>query len=103
MKGDFHFFQISVQAAMNGKFWELSVIINKWEFYLQTIYCNTIIEVFTNPPKIMGLDMYLKGTKTFGIYPRGQYKPPFERTFEFQSLLNNHDMENAPIDYDTSW
>ena len=59
--------------------------------------------MFTNPPKIMGLDMYLKGTKTFGIYPRGQYKPPFERTFEFQSLLNNHDMENAPIDYDTSW
>ena len=51
----------------------------------------------------MGLDMYFKGTKTFGIYPRGQYKPPFERTFEFQSLLNNHDMENAPIDYDTSW
>ncbi len=47
--------------------------------------------------------MYLKGTKTFGIYPRGQYKPPFERTFEFQSLLNNHDMENAPIDYETSW
>ena len=51
----------------------------------------------------MGLDMYLRGTKTFGIYPRGQYKPPFERTFEFQSLLNNHDMENAPIDYGTSW
>ena len=51
----------------------------------------------------MGLDMYFKGTKTFGIYPRGQYKPPFERTFEFQSLLNNHNMENAPIDYDTSW
>jgi len=51
----------------------------------------------------MGLDMYLKGTKTFGIYPRGQYKPPFEKTFEFQSLLNNHGLENAPIDYETSW
>ena len=51
----------------------------------------------------MGLDMYLMGTKTFGIYPRGQYKPPFEKTFEFQSFLNNHGMENAPIDYDTSW
>ena len=51
----------------------------------------------------MGLDMYLNGTKTFGMYPRGQYKPPFEKTFEFQSLLNNHGLENAPIDYDTSW
>ena len=47
--------------------------------------------------------MYLKGTKPFGIYPRGQYKPPFEKTFEFTSLLNNHGLENAPIDYDTSW
>ena len=51
----------------------------------------------------MGLDMYFRGTKTFGIYPQGQYKPPFEKTFEFTSLLNNHGMENAPIDYDTSW
>ena len=51
----------------------------------------------------MGLDMYLKGTKTFGIYPQSQYKPPFEKTFEFTSLLNNHGLENAPIDYDTSW
>ena len=51
----------------------------------------------------MGLDMYFRGTKTFGIYPQNQYKPPFEKTFEFQSLLNNHGMENAPIDYDTSW
>ena len=59
--------------------------------------------MFTNPPKIMGLDMYFKGTKTFGIYPQGQYKPPFEKTFEFTSLLNNHGLENAPIDYDTSW
>ena len=33
------------------------------------------------------------GTKTFGIYPREQYKPPFEKTFEFQSFLNNHGME----------
>ena len=51
----------------------------------------------------MGLDMYFRGTKTFGIYPQGQYKPPFEKTFEFTSLLNNHGMENAPIDYETSW
>ena len=51
----------------------------------------------------MGLDMYFRGTKTFGIYPQGQYKPPFEKTFEFTSLLNNHGLENAPIDYDTSW
>ena len=47
--------------------------------------------------------MYFRGTKTFGIYPQGQYKPPFEKTFEFTSLLNNHGMENAPIDYDTPW
>ena len=51
----------------------------------------------------MGLDMYFRGTKTFGIYPQGQYKPPFEKTFEFTSLLNNHGLENAPIDYATSW
>ena len=51
----------------------------------------------------MGLDMYFRGTKTFGIYPQGQYKPPFEKTFEFTSLLNNHGLENAPIDYETSW
>ena len=59
--------------------------------------------MFTKPPKFMGLDMYFRGTKTFGIYPQGQYKPPFEKTFEFTSLLNNHGLENAPIDYDTSW
>ena len=47
--------------------------------------------------------MYFRGTKTFGIYPQSQYKPPFEKTFEFTSLLNNHGLENAPIDYDTSW
>ena len=51
----------------------------------------------------MGLDMYFRGTKTFGIYPQNQYKPPFEKTFEFTSLLNNHGLENAPIDYETSW
>ena len=59
--------------------------------------------MFTNPQLIMGLDMYFRGTKTFGIYPQGQYKPPFEKTFEFTSLLNNHGLENAPIDYDTAW
>jgi len=59
--------------------------------------------LFTNPQLIMGLDMYFRGTKTFGIYPQGQYKPPFEKTFEFTSLLNNHGLENAPIDYDTAW
>ena len=51
----------------------------------------------------MGLDMYLFGTKNFSVFTRNSVKPPLEKTFEFTSLINNHGMENAPLDYDTPW
>ena len=51
----------------------------------------------------MGLDMYLFGTKNFSVFTRNSVKPPLEKTFEFTSLINNHGLENAPIDYDTPW
>ena len=63
--------------------------------------CNII--VFTNPQLIMGLDMYFYGTKNFSVFPRDAVRQPLEKTFEFTSLINNHGMENAPIDYDTAW
>ena len=62
--------------------------------------CNII--VFTNPPKIMGLDMYLYGTKTFYAYDKQIGNEPVTRTTEFQSLLIETNFENAPID-DTLW
>ena len=51
----------------------------------------------------MGLDMYLFGTKNFSVFTRNSVKPPLEKTFEFTSLINNHGLENAPIDYATPW
>ena len=51
----------------------------------------------------MGLDMYLFGTKNFSVFTRNSVKPPLEKTFEFTSLINNHGLEKAPIDYDTPW
>ena len=51
----------------------------------------------------MGLDMYLFGNKNFSVFTRNSVKPPLEKTFEFTSLINNHGLENAPIDYDTPW
>ena len=51
----------------------------------------------------MGLDMYFYGTKNFSVFPRDTVKTPLEKTFEFTSLINNHGMENAPIDYVTPW
>ena len=51
----------------------------------------------------MGLDMYFYGTKNFSVFPRDAVRQPLEKTFEFTSLINNHGMENAPIDYDTAW
>ena len=63
--------------------------------------CNII--VFTNPQLIMGLDMYFYGTKNFSVFPRDAVRQPLEKTFEFTSLINNHGLENAPIDYDTPW
>ena len=62
----------------------------------------TTIRVFTNPPKIMGLDMYLYGTKTFSAYDKQIGNEPVTRTTEFQSLLIETNFENAPID-DTLW
>ena len=59
--------------------------------------------MFTNPQLIMGLDMYFYGTKNFSVFPRDAVKPPLEKTFEFTSLINNHGLENAPIDYNTPW
>ena len=47
--------------------------------------------------------MYLFGTKNFSVFTRNSVKPPLEKTFEFTSLINNHGLENAPIDYDTPW
>ena len=51
----------------------------------------------------MGLDMYLFGNKNFSVFTRNSVKPPLEKTFEFTSLINNHGLENAPLDYDTPW
>ena len=62
-----------------------------------TISCTTI-RVFTNPPKIMGLDSYLHGTKTFSAYDSQIDNEPVARTTEFQSLLIETNFENAPID-----
>ena len=52
----------------------------------------------------MGLDMYLYGTKNFSVFtPDTAIKESKEKTFEFTSLINNHGLDNAPIDYDTAW
>ena len=59
--------------------------------------------MFTNPQLIMGLDMYLFGNKNFSVFTRNSVKPPLEKTFEFTSLINNHGLENAPLDYNTPW
>ena len=60
--------------------------------------------MFTNPQLIMGLDMYLYGTKNFSVFtPDTAIKESKEKTFEFTSLINNHGLDNAPIDYDTPW
>ena len=69
---------------------------------MQNIISCTTIRVFTNPPRIMGLDMYLYGTKTFSAYDRQIDDEPVTRTTEFQSLLIETNFENAPID-DTLW
>ena len=60
--------------------------------------------MFTNPQLIMGLDMYLYGTKNFSVFTSDTaIKESKEKTFEFTSLINNHGLDNAPIDYDTPW
>ena len=65
---------------------------------MQNYSCSTIIKEFTNPPLIMGLDMYLYGTKTFYAYDKQIDDEPVTRTTEFQTILSETNFENAPID-----
>lgn len=64
--------------------------------------------MFTKPPKFMGLDMYLYGTKTFSALQENKERklandPAFVRTFEYTSLLNNHNLNELPVDDTTPW
>ena len=56
----------------------------------------------------MGLDMYLYGTKTFSALQENKERklandPAFVRTFEYTSLLNNHNLNELPVDDTTPW
>ena len=64
--------------------------------------------MFTNPQLIMGLDMYLYGIKTFSALQENKEKkfandPAYVRTFEYTSLLNNHNLSDLPLDDTTAW